>query len=454
MAKTKSLVLVSALAFLLSLLGIISPTDPAAATPDEVKWSRVNIPADGETGNWVLASGSNIQHLTMAVDGTIYAYTNPPATSYTLFKSPDAGYSWSHTSQVKDALVDIATAPDDASIVYYATAANIYKSVDAGYSFITLPPSPGGAGSDNITITDIDVARPEGSSIIAVGTRDSDNSQYGGVYILDENKPFTGWLNTNIGNYDTCAVAFSPNFATNRQLVAVASNETDTFVTTKIGDTDWGKIMGDAKIKGLAPRAAAIAFPDNYDATTGNYTLFVAIDSGSDNGDVYRVNGVWAPGNSIATDLDIGSAYNLSNVDVTGLAISGNTTAASLLAGAANSAQIYISTDSGINWTRSSKAPTGQSKTCLLMAPDFTSNGMAYAATNGTESAFSYTRDGGVTWNQIGLVDTAITTIIDLAPSPGYSQDNTLFMLTWGGEHSLWRSLNRGAKWERVFTRA
>ena len=86
------------------------------------------------------------------------------------------------------------------------------------------------------------------------------------------------------------------------------------------------------------------------------------------------------------------------------------------------------------------------------MAPDFASSGRAYAATSGTESAVSCTADGGVTWNQISLIDTAMTTIVDLAPSPDYSQDDTLFMLTWGGEHSLWRSLNGGTRWERVFT--
>lgn len=452
MATAKIPLIALALALLLSLLGTIASTDPAAATPDEVKWSRVNIPADGETGNWVLASGSNIQHLTMAVDGTIYGYVNPSATGYTLFKSADAGYSWSYTSQVKDALVALATAPDDARVVYYATAGNIYQSADAGNSFIPLPPSPGGAGSDNITITSITATQLNGKGIIAVSTRDSDNSQYGGVYILDENKPFTGWLNTNIGNYDIYTVAFSPTFAADRQLVAVATNETNTLVTTRIGDSGWGTIIGDAKIKGLVPKAAAIAFPDNYNAVTGDSALFVAIDTGSDNGDVYRVNGVWAPGNSIATDLDIGSAYNLSNVDVTGLAVSGNATAACLLAGVANSAQVYISTDSGRHWTRSNKAPTGQSKTYLLMAPDFASSSLAYAATTGTESAFSQTTDGGITWNQIGLIDTKISEIRNLALSPGYSQDNTVFMLTWGGEYSLWRSLNGEATWERVLT--
>jgi hypothetical protein len=59
-----------------------------------------------------------------------------------------------------------------------------------------------------------------------------------------------------------------------------------------------------------------------------------------------------------------------------------------------------------------------------------------------------------VNWNQISLIDIDITDVIDLAPSPRYSQDNTLFMLTFGGEHSLWRSLNSGTSWERVYTSA
>jgi hypothetical protein len=59
-----------------------------------------------------------------------------------------------------------------------------------------------------------------------------------------------------------------------------------------------------------------------------------------------------------------------------------------------------------------------------------------------------------LTCNQTGLIDTRMSTILDLAPSPDYHQDKTLFMLTWGGEHSLWRSLNGGAGWQRVFVSA
>ena len=431
---------------LLIILASITATSQATANPDELKWSRVNIPTEGTAGNWVLASGSDVQHLTMAIDGTLYCYASPSGTSYTLFKSTDGGYSWSYTGKVKDSIVALATAPDDASIIYYATSSNIYRSTDAGNNFVLLPANPGGAGSNYVEITSIDVAYL-GYYIVVVGTRDTDNGEYGGIYTLDERTPFA-WTDTNLGNYDVYAVASSPNFPGDRQLVAVVTDETDTLVTTKVGDAAWGATIGDARLGALVVATSAdIAFPEDYDVSIAYYVLFVAIDTGSGNGDVYRING------AVATDLNIGSAYGLSNIDVTAVAVSGDAATANLLAGTASS-QVYLSTDGGSNWTRSTKPPTGQSKTCVLMAPDFADSGKVYAATSGTESAFSISQDSGVTWNQIGVIDTDISEIVDLAVSPNYSQDNTLFILTWGGEHSLWRSLNGGTRWERVFTSA
>ena len=447
----KSPLIALGLILLLSLFFI--PVSLVAATTDEeVKWSVVNIPTQGMVGNWVLAQGSDAQHLTMAIDGTLYAYGK--GLTYTLFKSTDGGYNWSYIGKVKDSIVDIATAPNDASIIYYATSSSIYRSTDAGNNFVLLPPNPGGAGSNNVEITSIDVTYL-GYYLIVVGTRDIDNAQYGGVYILDERTPFT-WTNTNLGNYDVYAVDFSPNYPGDRQLVAVVTNETNTWVTTKVADAAWGA-SGTAKLdrdnSGIptpvaVTTSADIAFPADYDVTIGNYVLFVAIDTGSGNGDIYRING------AVATDLNIGTTYGLNNIDTTTVAIIGGAATATLMAGAASSAQVYFSADSGRNWARSTKELTGQTKTYVVIAPDFSNSGKAYAATSGTESAFSYTADGGITWNQLGLINTKITDILDLAPSPNHSQDNTLFMLTYGGKHSLWRSLNDGARWERVYSSA
>jgi len=440
---------------LLTVLFSVPSTDSTLATLDEVRWSRVNIPAEGNPGDWVLASGSDIRHLTMASDGTLYCYANPSGTSYTLFKSTDGGYRWSYTGGVQGVIVDVTTAPDDANTVYYATISNVYKSIDAGVSFTVLAASPGGAGSNNVEITSIDVAHLNNDNVVVVSTKDNDTSEYGGVYALDEGLPSGNWTDTNMGNYDVSCIVFSPSYSADRQLLAVATDETDTLVTTKIGDDGWSTTVADAIITGLVATSAAIAFPEDYDFSTEGCVLFVAIDASSDNGDVYKVSRVSSPDRLVATDLNIGSSYGMSNVDVTTVAVAGNAASASLLAGGTTSGQVYKSTDGGSNWTRSSKEPTGQSKTYVLMAPDYTSQGRAYASTGGTESSFSHTLDGGTTWNQLSLIDTKISSIVDLAVSPNYVGDNTLFMLTFDGdhtEHSLWQSLNRGTTWERVFS--
>ncbi len=443
---------------LLSLASSLSLPVPASASQDVVKWSRVNIPTEGKAGDWVLASGSDIKHPALAIDGTLYAYGE--GLTYTLYKSTDGGSSWSYCDRVSDTIVGIAPSPVDSDVVYYSTSSGVYKSTDAGNNFIMLAANPGGAGSNNIEITSIALAHQDNRHIIAVGTRDSDPSQYGGVYILDEGTPFSGWKDTSVGNYDVYAVAFSPNFASDRQLLAVVTDETDTVVTF-MDSFGWVNTTGDAKLNkdnSAIPAAvavqnrAAIAFPSDYDPST-NGILFVAIDAGAGSGDVYMINGVEPPGNSVAIDLNIGSGYGLNNVDATSLAVTGNALSAKILAGAAQSSQVYRSSDRGSSWTRSQKPPTGQSETYILMAPDFTASGLAYAATTGNGSAFSYTTDGGSSWNQPGLIDTDISNIVDLTFSPNYSQDDTLFMLTQGSEESLWRSQDEGKNWERILTR-
>jgi photosystem II stability/assembly factor-like uncharacterized protein len=413
----------------LGLLLLLGFTSPVLAEPDSVKWSRVNIPTQGKPGGWVLASGSDIQHLTRASNGTLYAYGN--GLTYTLYQSTDNGYSWLAIGKVQDTIVDIAVAADN--VVYYATPSQVYRSIDGVSKFAVLP-IPGGAGAHNIEITSLDVTTLS-NNIIAVGTRDTDNAQYGGIYLLDE--ATFGWTDTSLGNYDVYTLAFSPNYPGDSQIIAVVSDETDTFITTKFGDSGWGATIANAKIDNLVPLSASVAFPEDYNPSIiARY--FVAIDSGANLGDVYRVD------NSVVTDLNL-------DVDVCGLTVSGDTVRANLIVGAAGSAEIHLSTNGGTTWQQSIKPPTGGGNTYLVLAPDFANSGRAYAATSGADSALSYTTDGGITWNQLSLIDTTLIDIVDLAPSPRYSEDETLFMLTFGsGNNSLWRSLDDGETWERV----
>ena len=439
--------------FLLPGLLFFVPSTGLAAAIEEVRWCQVGIPAEGESGSWVLASGADTRHLARTTEGTLYCYATPTGTAHRLFKSGDGGVHWSQTGGVQDTIIDIITVPGDASILYYATSSIVYKSTDAGVSFVPLPANPGGSGSNNLEIASIDITGPGTAKLVAVGTRDTDATEYGGVFILDENDLPSGWVNTDIGNYDVSCIAFSPRFTDDGQLLAVASDETDSFVLARIAGENWGATISGTTVPGVVPASAAIAFPDDYQALAEGGSLFIGIDTDSDGGDVYRIS--LAAGSLTTTDLDIGSASGLAGVDVTSLEVAGNTADASLLAGAAGSAEVYISTDDGLNWTTSTRNPTGQSTTHILLLPGFSTSGEAFAVTSGTESAFSRTRDGGITWQQVSLIDTAMSTIIDVAISPRHWQDKTLFMVTHDAQHtvqSLWRSVTDGASWERLLS--
>ncbi len=422
---------------LLSLLVSISPLSPATADSDEVMWFKVDIPAEGNAGNWVLANGSDIQQLTMSIDGTLYAYVK--GLTYTLYKSTDEGRNWSYSNDITEAIVDIACSSLDADIIYVTDGSYVYKTDDAGASFSKVADASLPALDDNESITCLDVGYDAGDDPhLFIATADTDDGDFGGVYYLPEVVSGADWTDLQAGNYDIYSIAVSPEFSNDSQVIAIATDETHSYVINNYGVADdWtnGVELLDGNVVPFTITAASdICFPSDFGET---YRLFIGVVGAG--GDVYQV------ASDAADDLNAGT-------DIISLDVVGGAGSTQLLAGAAGSARAYLSTDGGSSWVGSAKQPTGGSNTYVLMAPDFTSSNKAYAVTSGIESAFSCTADSGVTWNQPGLIDTEISNIVVLAPSPDYSQDNALFMLTSGSEHSLWRSLNSSPAWERVFT--
>jgi len=425
------------LCLLLSLLVMASPVTPVTADPDEVIWLKVNIPAEGNAGNWVLADGSDIQHLTMAIDGTLYACVK--GLTYTLYKSTDEGRSWSYSNEITEAIVDIACSSLDADIIYVTDGSHVYRSDNAGASFSKVADTTLPALDDNESITCLDVGYDAGDDpYVFIATADTDDGDFGGVYYLPEAVSGAEWTDLQVGNYDVYSIAGSPEFNNDSQVIAIVTDETHTYTINNYGVVgDWTsgvELLDGDVVPFTITTASDICFPSDFGET---YRLFIGVVGAG--GDVYQVT------SDVAYDLN-------ADTDIISLDVVGGAGSTQLLAGTAGSAQVYLSTDGGSSWVGSDKQPTGGSSTYVLMAPDFTSNSKAYAVTSGVESAFSCTTDSGVTWNQLGLIDTEISNIVDVAPSPDYSQDNTLFMLTSGSEHSLWRSLNSSPVWERVFT--
>ncbi|MCX6010851.1 MAG: hypothetical protein NT134_01060, partial [Chloroflexi bacterium] len=409
----------------LLVVGLLGSAVTVSAEPDMAEWSGVNIPAEGRAGGWGLAPGSDLAHLSLAA-GVLYA-DKREGTANRLMRSEDGGLSWAETDYEGGVVADIVCPRGDAETVYLTDGSHVYKSDDDGESFARVGDGTLPALDANETISCLDVGY-NGSNhpIVFIGTANSDMSQYGGVYYLAEGDFGAGWADMMAEGYDIYAIAASPNFDQDRRLIALASDESHSYIINNDGVIGgWLErieLLKDNTTSFAVSLASRIGFPNDFDII---YELFVGVGAGG-NGGVYRV--------------DEGGAYDLGpDADIVSLDIAEDGDGIELVAGGTGG-RIWYSADDGESWVLSKKAPSGDGLTYVVMAPDFAQSSIGYAATSGAESAFSISRDGGVSWNQTSLIDTEISDIVDLAPSPDYSQDNTLFMLTFGSEHSLWRS--------------
>ncbi len=450
MFKLKYL-LISLITIIMLLICSIFHIDPVSA--NFLRWSRVNIPANGPAGNWVLAANSDVRCPTLASDGTLYCFANPVATGFRLFKSSDNGFSWSYTGRVEDNdIIDIAIAPNDPNLIYYATASRIYRSRDAGNSFEPLQAVPGTPGAGNLTITSLDVILADGRCNLVISTCDSAAGRFGGIYTYQEGSS-ESWFNTGLSNYDVYTVSFSPGFNNDQQIVAVATDEINTVIISFFASSGWNSTIPEAIIPGLVPLSAALAFPDDYDSdpAKGRYRQFIALNTGSNTGDIYCLQTETKGIPPRVTDLNAGAIIGKNQVDIHSLAVTGTSDAVYIMAGASASTDVFFSYNCGQQWSSSIRSPSGGHSTFVIMTHDFQFSGKAFAGTGGSESAFSVSKNRGSTWTQCGLIDTSVAAILDLAISPDYTHNMTLFLLTSNVQDSLWYSSSGGEKWERIY---
>ena len=383
-------------------------------------WQQANIPAQGAAHGWLLAPGSYIACLAADSRGVLYAGVSGMPSN--LYKSLDDGQSWQAIGNGTDAIIDMVIADDDT--LYSATAYQIYKCVNDTNTVVASLSSR--LTDPDTVISSIDVSPYNGSYAILVGAKNQNNGQFGGVFVI-YGDVFMQWQDLGLAGCDVHTAAFSPQFPQDNCIVALANDETHTFVTWKAGSGNWAATIANAELKNgetgsplTEIETAKIAFPNDYssNANSGNCVLYAALETGINDGDVYAVYGRQNPGQSIAEDLDVASSYGQNSIDIKGFNICGSLGDICMMAGSSTSGHIYISSDGGNQWQQSRKSPAGGQITSVLMSADYQNNGKAYCATGGSESAFSVSYDYGINWNQFSLIDTTQDILIEAVVSP------------------------------------
>jgi len=492
MKKKISTILGVALAVVLVLTLGAAFVAPAAQA-DAGAWTKFPTPRPGSLNDYLLTTTDNTTIanpvdpigspaggpgplVKSPVDGALYAFWKVGEPS-DVYKSTDNGRSWTRLGkgtgdpiQDADYIIDIACSREDADLVYALGSDNsVYRTDDGGGTWSTLSDITDTTGYETLKgewATCIDAGYDGSSHWVVVGTKTvSAGALYGDVYIKQD--PYLGpWMAQSLtANRSVIDVACAPDFAERNQLViAVTDNGTTvddgcTLVTYQYGgggwthetEIKWNDSTTTTACTGGNITSADIAFPSDFTSTwSAAPDYFVGINTAYTGGDVYHV----IAGTVLDCDID----GSLSATNVRSIALVGETGDTKLLVGTADEADVYHSEDNGDTWYDSKYDPSGNYYNAYVeVADDYYDSGIGWAAVGGFEGALSQTKNYGVHWYQISLINTDIYRIKDLAFSPAYAEDSTMFMVTDNQTYvshadsvstSVWR--HDGTYWERV----
>jgi hypothetical protein len=419
----------------LQLPQIVSPPALASLDSEEpvLKWNRVNAPSEAP----LVAPGSDVLQLIPAGGDTLLAVVKKPQTC--LLRSDDGGYSWEELASLDEGFVRIIECPEKAGLLYYMTSSAVYRSRDGGHSFSLLPWLPPADGKKCV-ITSISVRVVSGEEMVAASIASPETPGAGGVWLLRPDEFLASWRDAGLKSHDVYSVSFLPCYTEEAGLVAIGVSEGEMTITTMLGNAGWNSPRGGFSFPGnfdgeARPRGVVLAFvPEGAEDCP---VMYVGINSRD--GGLYQVEMGLNP-------FDV-SAYRLLDDSAGAITSLHASAGGKIMAGVAQGGICY-SVDFGTSWQSPAGLPTGEGVTSLFM----TCEGY-YASTIGKESAVSFSRDGDF-WQQIAWIDTGVETLLDFAVSPHFSRDETLYLLTWGGSHSLWCSTDAGLNWVRCLNNA
>jgi hypothetical protein len=418
---------------------------PTPAHAGLLYWSAETIPA--RVDNVLGPPGIDVRDFAIADDATtIYAVSGNSTSDNVVYKSANAGVSWS-TLIVSISADLVAVAPDDKNIVVIARSSPvpvIYVTFNGGTTWDTLgtPQETDPAAA----IYDITISETRaGKHYIAAAGKDSAANLW--YYTLGT--PAATWQETKIltgfnSGSEMAAVAFSPAFVSDATLVAISDNTSPTAnVKLQILDLSAARWNSDAGylsypcaisnsgITGLV--SASLSLSPTYDATdydTRRLFIGLTFDSNSSDSGIYRFV------DTIETEM-------LLNINIHSIAYNGSY----LVAGAYDTNTVYrctspLASSPTFSTSTDTKNPGGERKVKVAWM-----GSSVVAGTSGNESAFAISGDIGTTFNDISLIDTAITHAEDVAVS---ADADKIFLVTDdGADLSLWR---KASAWQRVFS--
>ncbi len=430
---------------ILLLVNMFSWVTPASA--GVAVWSAETIP--GRTNNVLGPDGVDIRDFEVANDDvTIYAVPGNSISDNVVYKSVDAGVSWTVINiDIRADLV--AVAPDDKNTVVIANSdtPELYLTEDGGTTWYTLgiPQESGGTPAAAIYDIAISDTRAAIHYIAAAGTDTAGNAN---LWYFNIGSVIPTWQETkNLPGFtsgdEVAAVAFSPGFSSDVAMVAI-SVDIGANVKLQILDISakkWNSsagyvsypctVVSNIGITGLS--SASLSLAPNYLGTDDNSRrLFIGltVEGAVASSGIYRF--VNTTKTALKTSLKIHSvAFNGSY----------------LVAGSYNTNTVYRSanptaTTPTVTSVTTTKGPGGVDKVVVAWLGN-----SVVAGTSGNESAFAISADKGSTFNDISLVSTTITNARDVAVAGDASK---VYLVTDdGNDLSLWR---KSSSWQRVFS--
>jgi len=436
------------IALLTSLMVAAIPAQGA----DPLIWNTEYGPSTSSTKNTLL-SGSDVVDIAVGADGTtIWAVTGTAAAGGNrTLKSTDGGKYWVRKTFSAVSKDLVAIAPDDADIVAVVdqTTPAVWITTNGGTTWSQL------TGVTIGTINAITISPASaGTHYVAIGGATGGDDQIN-YYSLGASVPAwkvatattDSWAITSLAaTTNISALAFSPNFASDKVMLAVTVTGT-TQINLEIASfafKKWNSNAGFTSYPATIVSNGTVAPADNVSLTLS--PTYLGADS---------TERVCFVGLDYSTVNSTGKGLLRRYKDYTGKTLKADTPISSvaydgtnLVAGNGDSNTVYrcansLATTPDVYSTSTYQKPGGAAVAAVAWAGED-----VVAGTTGANSAFAVSGDNGKTFNDLSLIDTSITNITDIAYPADASKKYQV-----SNDGSTYTNVFRYAsRWERILS--